>query len=136
MGNQEGAPRLVGTSEAAELLGVEKPRIGRYIKNGRMPEPVCKLSATPIWRAEDIEAMRDGEDPGRVRRLELVGTREAAEMLGVERTRIGRWLRTGRMPAPLVKLKATPVWRASDVRRIAAGLEKEREERAAKIAAA
>lgn len=50
---------LVGTAEAAELLGVERPRIGRWIGKGQMPMPVAKLGATPVWEREDIEAMRD-----------------------------------------------------------------------------
>jgi hypothetical protein len=59
------------------------------------------------------------------REVDLLGTAEAAELLGVERSRIGRWrqrgvvLRDGRrvaFPAPLVVLRATPVWRGRDVR--------------------
>lgn len=50
---------LVGTAEAAELLGVERPRIGRWIGKGAMPQPVAKLGATPVWERADIEAMRD-----------------------------------------------------------------------------
>jgi predicted DNA-binding transcriptional regulator AlpA len=49
----------VGTAEAAELLGVERPRIGRWIGKGQMPMPIAKLGATPIWDRADIEAMRD-----------------------------------------------------------------------------
>ncbi len=171
----ENVPEYVGTSEAAELLGVEKPRIGRYIKAGRMPEPVASLKATPVWRTEDVLAFRDDREPvpyiddlinlpkdvlramagelaidgrskmdhdqliqaiGASRRLELdlVGTREAAELLKVERTRIGRYIKSGRMPAMLVKLKATPVWRTEDVEVLANELAADRAERAAKLA--
>lgn len=51
---------LVGTAEVAEILGVERPRIGRWIgKGGVLPQPVARLGASPVWRRVDIEAMRD-----------------------------------------------------------------------------
>jgi predicted DNA-binding transcriptional regulator AlpA len=53
---------LVGTAEVAEILGVERPRIGRWIGKGQMPMPVMILRATPVWRRRDIEAMRDAVD--------------------------------------------------------------------------
>lgn len=49
--------KLAGTAEAAELLGVERPRIGRWIKRGVMPDPVDELAATPVWTRKQIEAM-------------------------------------------------------------------------------
>jgi predicted DNA-binding transcriptional regulator AlpA len=48
---------LVGTAEAAEILGVERSRIGKWIKRGRMPKPVARLAAGPVWLTEDIRAM-------------------------------------------------------------------------------
>lgn len=49
----------VGTAEAARILNVERPRIGRWIEKGKMPMPVAKLASSPVWRREDIEAMRE-----------------------------------------------------------------------------
>jgi hypothetical protein len=57
--NKTKALDLLGTAEAAYLLGVERPRIGRWISKGVMPMPVVWLAAGPIWRREHIEAMRD-----------------------------------------------------------------------------
>jgi predicted site-specific integrase-resolvase len=120
----------VGTSEAALLLGVEKPRIGRYRRTGLMPEPVAELRATAIWRTKDVLALKAALDSraqkhvrpqfraNATRPVALVGTREAAAILGVEPTRIGRWLRTGRMPEPEVRLSATPVWRLREIERL------------------
>jgi predicted site-specific integrase-resolvase len=51
-------PKLVGTAEAAELLGVERPRIARWLKAGVLPDPVQRLAATPIWTKDQIEEMR------------------------------------------------------------------------------
>jgi len=46
---------------------------------------------------------------------DLVGSVEASEILGVERTRIARYVNTGVMPAPVARLRATAVWLRSDV---------------------
>lgn len=62
----------VGTAEAADILGVERPRIGRWIKRGIMPPTVMHLQATPVWRRRDIERMRKWVDENR-RRPAIVG---------------------------------------------------------------
>jgi len=49
---------IVGTAEAAEILGVERPRIGRWIKREVMPPTAAELSATPVWYRRDIEKMQ------------------------------------------------------------------------------
>lgn len=74
---------LVGTAEAAEILGVERPRIGRwldrckhcgasYMKGGWeepcikghrkhesvMPEPVQRLRSGPVWERSQIAPMK------------------------------------------------------------------------------
>lgn len=58
---------------------------------------------------------------------DLVGAVEASEILGVERTRIARYVKTGVMPEPVAKLRATSVWLRADVEELKA-------ERAAKKA--
>lgn len=50
---------LVGTAEAAEILGVERPRIGRWRQRGIMPKPVRELAATPLWTKDQIVELRD-----------------------------------------------------------------------------
>jgi predicted site-specific integrase-resolvase len=49
---------IVGTAEVATILGVERPRIGRWIKRGVMPPTVANLQATPVWDRRDIERMK------------------------------------------------------------------------------
>jgi hypothetical protein len=65
---------IVGVSEAAELLGVEKGRISRWqtrgvvLPDGRrvlFPKPIKELRATPIWRRSDIEKLRDARNAPR-----------------------------------------------------------------------
>jgi hypothetical protein len=58
---------LVGTAEAAELLDVEAPRIGRWLQKGDMPMPVVWLAAGPVWRRVHIEAMRSTREERRRR---------------------------------------------------------------------
>lgn len=100
---------LVGASEAADLLDVEVQRISRLQKQGRMPRPVAHLASTPVWAKEDILSLKEGRR-GAVLPMPLLGTSEAAEALSVNKSQIGRWLRTGDFPAPTVRLAAGPVW--------------------------
>lgn len=80
----QGAVELVGTWEAAEIIGVERPRMGRWIgpwrdwKSGdkeyresggasgvppqvgpepsiRIPKPVALLKSGPVWLRPEIE---------------------------------------------------------------------------------
>ena len=52
-------PDLVGTSEAAEVLGVKPDTISARLSRKRFPEPIVTLKCGPIWRREDIEHLRD-----------------------------------------------------------------------------
>lgn len=56
---------IVGTAEAADMLGVERPRIGRWIKRGVMPPTAAVLQATPVWYRRDILKMRDWVEANR-----------------------------------------------------------------------
>jgi hypothetical protein len=58
---------------------------------------------------------------------DLLGLAEAAEVLGVERSRLVRWRRLGVVlpdgrrvpfPQPVLVLRATPVWRGQDIRQL------------------
>lgn len=50
---------VVGTAEAAAVLNVERPRIGRYRALGKMPDPIAILAAGPVWWRADVEKLRD-----------------------------------------------------------------------------
>ena len=66
---------IVGTAEAASMLHVERPRIGRWIKRGIMPPTAAQLQATPVWRRKDIERMRKWVEANR--RKEVLEEAEA-----------------------------------------------------------
>lgn len=51
--------RLIGTAEAAEMLHVERPRIGRWREMNMLPEPVEQLAAGPVWLRSQIAAKVD-----------------------------------------------------------------------------
>lgn len=55
----EEAGDLVGAVEASEILGVERTRIARYVRNGVMPLPVAKLRATAVWLRSDVEELAE-----------------------------------------------------------------------------
>jgi hypothetical protein len=48
---------------------------------------------------------------------ECVGLGEAAALLGVSKQRVHQLAQQAGFPEPVLRLRATPVWRASDVRR-------------------
>ena len=64
--------------------------------------------------SKKVSILRTPDGPG-----DLVGAVEASEILGVERTRIARYVRTGVMPSPVSKLRATAVWLRTDVEELA-----------------
>ena len=71
--------------------------------------------AEAVERVKDIEEERDAlreraPDALPSVAVTLVGTAEVVELLGVPRSTISRWRRTGKMPEPLAVLAATPVW--------------------------
>jgi DNA-directed RNA polymerase specialized sigma24 family protein len=49
---------LVGTAEAAEILGITSNALASRVKRGSMPAPIVTLRCGPIWHRETIEAMR------------------------------------------------------------------------------
>jgi predicted DNA-binding transcriptional regulator AlpA len=54
------------------------------------------------------------------RKLELMGLAEVCDFLGLERTQVQRLEARGSFPAPVAVLRATPVWRAADIRQFKA----------------
>ncbi|MET0604206.1 MAG: hypothetical protein ABW167_19635 [Baekduia sp.] len=129
---------VVGAAEAAQILKVEVPRITRWREAGKMPPTVARLKATPLWRFEDIEILRannvwkvsytrSGRQP---RQLAVAGLSEAAELLKVDKSQIGRWRREGRFVVPALDkrpagapwkrgdgLGSTPLWMVIDLKR-------------------
>jgi hypothetical protein len=133
-----GRGEFVGTGEASAIIGVEPPRIGRWMRNHeekgspkRLPDPVAKLKMGPVWLRSQIEQVRDGVSIEEIRTfsLALVGTAEAAEdILDMKRDRIGVWLDKGWMPPPLDRIRAGPLWWRPDVEKLRP--ERERRRRA------
>lgn len=129
---------VVGAAEAAQILKVEVPRITRWREAGRMPPTVARLKATPLWRFEDIEILRangvwkvsytrSGRQP---KQLHVAGLSEAAELIQVDKSQIGRWRREGRFVVPALDkrekgevwtrgagLGSTPLWMVHDLKR-------------------
>jgi hypothetical protein len=115
---ENGFPDVVGTAEAAELLGVERPRITRYRRADRMPPLAADLAATPVWHRDDVEKMRDDPNAvfGAARPLDIVGTSEVAALFDVDKSQVGRWRRGGDFPGPDAQLAAGPLWWRKRVR--------------------
>lgn len=116
------APNVVGASQAAEILGVEVPRITRWRKAGRMPALAADLKATPVWHRQNVEELRDDKPITDLGKLSLVSTAEAAELLGVDKSQVGRWQREDakrrdageeprhHFPEPVAHAGSYPLW--------------------------
>lgn len=120
-------PDVVGTAEAAQILGVKPPMITRWRKSGRMPPPVAELAATVVWLKTDVQARSRGtgefEKPDPV---PFVGLSEVADMLKVDKSQVGRWRRTNVFPEPRVQLASGPLWFRSDIHRFTPPAERRR----------
>lgn len=117
-------PDVVGTGEAAKILGVPVPVVNRKKNAGRMPPPAAVGAATMLWHRGDIAKMARSAGEwkgGRERPLDLVGTAEAAEIAGVNRSQIGRWVRKNPgFPSWAVRVAAGPFWWRQDIERFVA----------------
>lgn len=57
-GHSGGVPELVGSKEAAAILGgLTKQQIHARSRKPGFPEPVQRLAGGPLWRRADIEAL-------------------------------------------------------------------------------
>lgn len=73
------------------------------------------LPMWPLARSEVVRGDLFDADLERPQIPELVGSQEAVALLGVTRQRFHELRQSGRFPAPLFELAATPVWVRSGV---------------------
>lgn len=59
---------LVGIAEAADYLGVAKPKIWSLIEQERMPAPVANLICGQVWIREELRELKDALAAARARR--------------------------------------------------------------------
>lgn len=79
-GTQEGVrphrDDLMGAKEAAELLGVPRSSLSRWLENGTI-RPYGITGATPVFRRSDIETFKQKRLKDEQRRAEQRATAEA-----------------------------------------------------------
>ena len=51
--------RLIGTGEAAKILGFSKQRLSQLRKQGRFPDPDGWIDDTPGWKQETLELWQE-----------------------------------------------------------------------------
>jgi predicted DNA-binding transcriptional regulator AlpA len=54
-------PALLDASRVAELLGVTKVSLGRFVKSGQFPAPDLRVGARPRWRASTVDGWIAGQ---------------------------------------------------------------------------
>jgi len=68
-------PELLGMSELMAAIGVSRQRLSALRREGRLPEPMAVLAATPVWDRPSIDSWlrrwerRSGRSPRRPPRL-------------------------------------------------------------------
>lgn len=65
-------------------------------------------SATGAVARRVLDAIADGAEL--VHPDDLMGTREVAELLGIDRTTASRWKSSGYLPTPFAETAAGPLW--------------------------
>jgi len=54
---------LVGLAEVAAMLNTSRTQASRWTRRPDFPEPLARLRATPVWRADDVEAWAEQRKP-------------------------------------------------------------------------
>jgi predicted DNA-binding transcriptional regulator AlpA len=54
---------LVGLAEVAAMLKTSRTQANRWTRQPDFPEPLARLRATPVWRANDVEAWAKERKP-------------------------------------------------------------------------
>lgn len=97
-------------------------RGGTYIEAqadvGAVVQQVLELTGLPLEAVSGQRVVSNADlDAGFESLPECVGVGEAADLLGVTKQRVNQLAQKPDFPAPVLRLSATPVWRAADVRR-------------------
>jgi predicted DNA-binding transcriptional regulator AlpA len=54
---------LVGLAEVAAILKTSRTQANRWTRREDFPEPIARLRATPVWRADDVKAWAKQRKP-------------------------------------------------------------------------
>ena len=54
---------LVGLAEVAAMLNVTRAQARKWTQRPDFPEPLARLRATPVWRANDVKAWATQRNP-------------------------------------------------------------------------
>jgi predicted DNA-binding transcriptional regulator AlpA len=65
---QRRVPDLVGTTEAARILGMRAPHVSRLRDEGHMPDAVPVAGGNSVYLREEIEALAEEREVERTRR--------------------------------------------------------------------
>lgn len=52
-----GGTKLMGVTEVSNALEVSPSLVSTWYARGKMPEPIARLKATPVWTETQLEAM-------------------------------------------------------------------------------
>jgi predicted DNA-binding transcriptional regulator AlpA len=65
---------LVDVPRIAEMLGVSRPTIWRYVRRPDFPEPEARVGNKRLWKPRDIERWRQANPPSKYDHFRRPGT--------------------------------------------------------------
>lgn len=78
LARQPRAPRLVGTTAAARILGIKPPHVTRLREQGRMPEPIDVEGSVDVYVRDEVEDLGRELHAERAARAQRRAEREEA----------------------------------------------------------
>ena len=91
--------RLISSREAAERLGVSQATVLRAVARGTLIPAETTPGGHHRFRAQDVEAYATAAAPNLISGTKLIGSREAARLLGVSQHTVIRACREGHLEA-------------------------------------
>ena len=91
--------RLISSREAAERLGVSQATVLRAVARGNLTPVETTPGGHHRFRSQDVEEYAIAAAPNFVSGTKLIGSREAARLLGVSQHTVIRACREGRLVA-------------------------------------
>jgi hypothetical protein len=65
--------KLAGVREAAEIFHVSRQRVSQLDAEGKLPDPIDRIAAGPVWKASDLELMAKKRGRSEARMSEVRG---------------------------------------------------------------
>src|SRR5580704_9268606 len=124
----------MNTLQVAQLFGVGRIAVQKWIRSGGCPAPACRPHNRMFprkWFAEDIERVREWLQRRRAPRATMLTTAEAARVLNCAKISLLRWKKEGCPVPQKPRGQRDRLWSACDLAAARRWLEQRRDHAAA-----